>query len=327
MTDAFGRVHDYLRLSVTDRCNLGCFYCRPQGGFRPKSGRELLSDLELLRLCRIFAGLGVGKIRLTGGEPLLHPALPELIESLGTIEGVRTLGLTTNGTRLAGCAGELRRAGLNLVNVSLDSLRPERFSRITGRTVGHAAVLEGIRAALEAGFDCVKLNMVVIRGVNDDEVTDFAALARSLPLTVRFIEYMPFTANPWKTDGFVPGEEIRRRIESRFNLTGLEPGPPGGVVSRYWRVEEGPGRLGFISALSGHSCDNCSRLRLTADGALKLCLFSPSVADLRRPLREGAPDEQIARTIRDAMRLKPATHPPAEQLAGLEGRVMTQIGG
>ncbi len=327
MTDAFGRVHDYLRLSVTERCNLGCFYCRPTGGFRPKSGRELLSDPELLRLARIFAGLGVTKIRLTGGEPLLHPALPALINSLRAIEGVHTLGLTTNGTNLAGCAGELRRAGLDLVNVSLDSLRPERFIRITGRNVGHGAVLEGIRAALEAGFDSVKLNMVVIRGVNDDEVLDFAALAHRLPLTVRFIEYMPFTANPWKTDGFVPGEETRQRIESKFNLTALEAEAPGGVVSRYWRVGDGPGRLGFISALSGHFCDNCSRLRLTADGALKLCLFSPAVADFRRPLREGASDERIAGMIRDAMHLKPQAHPPAEQLAGLEGRAMTQIGG
>jgi len=326
LTDSYGRVHDYLRLSVTDRCDLGCFYCRPAGGFRPKGASEILNDCEILRLAGIFSRLGVRKIRLTGGEPLLRPNLSRLIKTLREVDGIETLGLTTNGTHLAENAGELRGSGLDLVNISLDTLRPERFRRINGGTV-HGRVLEGVRAAVEAGFKAVKLNMVVVRGVNDDEALDFAALACRLPITVRFIEYMPFTDNPWKRDGFISSRETRERIERHFDIQPIEPGNESGSVSRDWSIGGGVGRIGFISALSGHFCGHCSRLRLTADGMLKLCLFSPAVADLRSPLRESATDDDIRGIILGAMRLKPSAHPSAEALAEMKDRVMTQVGG
>lgn len=325
LTDPFGRVQEYLRISVTDRCGLGCFYCRPSGGFRCKDENEILSDHELLRLGAVFTGLGVRKVRLTGGEPLLRPGVPALVRGFKSLAGLETVGLTTNGVRLAGMVTELFAAGLDMVNVSLDSLDPERYMRITGGR-SHARVLDGIFAALEAGFRSVKLNVVVVRGMNDDELEAFTALAAEHQITVRFIEYMPFSSNPWSVDRFISGAEMRESIERGFSLDPQDVGRRG-QVSRDWRIVGGRGRVGFISALSDHFCGSCNRLRLTADGALKLCLYSDPVLDLRAPLRRGASDSDLSSMVRSVMRRKPAAHPSPEELRTAGNRAMTEIGG
>ncbi len=324
LLDRFGRPHTYLRISLTERCNLRCRYCMPADGIPLRPRDELLTFDEIVRLARLMARMGVDKIRLTGGEPTVRRDLPELIARLATIPGIDSLAMTTNGLTLAERAAEYRAAGLGRINISLDTLRPERFERITRRP-GRDRVLAGIDAALAAGLAPVKLNMVVIGSVNDDELADFAALTRDRPLHVRFIEYMPFAGNGWDEAGLVPATQMRARIAARYELLPLGDAPH--AVAREFRIPGHRGTVGFISSMTDHFCGGCNRIRLTARGEIKNCLFKAPAASLRDLLRAGATDACIASAIRGALDAKWERHPPLHELAAASDRAMVQIGG
>ncbi len=324
--DAFGRKHTYLRIAVTDRCNLRCAYCAPAGGRVPHPGRDLLSFGEIERLVRILSASGVTRVRLTGGEPLARPGLPLLVSGLAAIPGIRSVTLTTNGVLLARDARALRASGLAAVNISLDTLRPERFAWITG-SVSHQRVLEGIDAALTAGFPTVKLNVVVMGGINDDELWDFVEFVRFRPLHLRFIEYMPFRANGWSRAECVPVATLLKRLAGRYALRPVEDAAGVHAVSQNFRIEGVAGTVGFIASMSEPFCGSCNRLRLTADGSIKSCLFHPAEVSIRAALRSAARDEEILSLVESALAQKPAAHPPAEQLQEEANRSMIEIGG
>jgi len=302
--DTFGRTHDDLRISVTDRCNLRCGYCMP---VEPTwfDRREILSYEEIGRLVRIAVREGVRKLRVTGGEPLVRQDLEVLIRMLAAESGVEDLALTTNGLLLESRADGLARAGLRRVNVSLDTLIRERFAALTRRDALDR-VLRGLAAAARAGMQPVKLNTVLLRGVNEDEVESLVAHARESGWEPRFIEYMPLeNGRSWDPGRVVRGEEVRRRIE---RLWPLEPEPdadPRAPATRY-RFRDGRGRVGFINSVSEPFCSACSRLRLTADGKLRVCLYDEREADLKGPLRAGASDEVLAQKFHEAVRGKEA---------------------
>lgn len=326
MRDGFGRIIDYLRLSVTDRCNLRCVYCLPEAAARFAPGADLLSDDEIVALAGAFARLGTSKIRLTGGEPLVRPGLAALVRRLRALPGIEDLSLSTNGVLLAGLAVELKEAGLSRVNVSLDTLDPERFSRIA-RFGSLSSVLAGVEAAVEAGLAPVKLNVVVARGMNDDEIGAFAALTEKKSLHVRFIELMPMG----ETGFFTP--ERRVPLGEMMAAAGpLEPAsaaPLGHGPARYYRRPAAAGTVGFISALSCGFCDACNRVRLSSNGTLIPCLDGDDGVDLRAPLRSGAGRETLAALIRDAIRAKPESHGMVARASAAEQnpRYMCSIGG
>ncbi len=324
--DSFARPINYLRVSVTDRCNLRCVYCMPPEGIKLRSHEEMLTYEEIARLVEAAATIGVSKIRLTGGEPLARRGLPDLGRLIAAAPGVDDISMTTNGTLLARHADALAAAGLNRVNVSLDTLRPERFRQIARRGA-LADVWAGIEAAQRAGLTPIKLNAVVVRGINEDEVTDFAQMTLARPWHVRFIEVMPLGANAaWAGDGYAPLTEVRARIEAVFGA--LEPvgGPAGNGPARYYRVPGGAGTLGFITPVSEHFCFSCNRLRLTADGKLRPCLLSDAELDLRAPLRDGASRQELADLLLSAIMDKPGGHHLAQGQAPSE-REMAEIGG
>jgi cyclic pyranopterin phosphate synthase len=259
---------------------------------------ELLSFEETERLARVFARLGVRKVKLTGGEPLLRPWLPALVPRLAAVDGIEDLALITNGLLLAGMAAPLREAGLRRVTVSLDSLREDRFGRMTGRGHRVAQVLQGIEAARAAGFSPIKVNAVVIRGWNDDEVLDLARFGRESGCTVRFIEYMDVgNRNGWRRGGVVPSAELLARIAERWPLAPVAPQVAGEVAERY-RYDDGRGEVGFISSVTQPFCRGCTRARLSADGRLYTCLFAAAGLDLRSPLRAGASDDELLAMVR-----------------------------
>lgn len=324
LLDSHRRQHRYLRIAVTDRCNLRCTYCMPAEGHAWQSSTQLLTFGEILRVASMLAGEGVRKIRLTGGEPLLRTGIPDLVAELRAIPGIDTVAITSNGTRLAAQAAALRGAGLDAVNISLDTLRADRFRAITRRD-DHDAVLAGIAAALREGFRTVKLNMVVMRGVNDDEIEDFVSLTRDACMQVRFIEYMPFDANGWDADRLLPGAGLRARVAEKFRLHAIGTGES--AVARSYAVDGHRGTLGFISSMTEHFCEGCDRLRLTADGALKICLFSEGEVNIRDLLRAGVADEDILAAVRTALAGKWRAHPGAKELVQLHNRSMIRIGG
>jgi len=326
LTDRFGRTHTYLRISVTDRCNLRCVYCLPAGGILAKPKEEILTFQEIERVAQVFARLGIDKIRLTGGEPLVRKNLPELVHRLTSIEGIRTVGMTTNGVLLKPHIKELKRAGLRSVNVSLDTLRPERFERIALRS-HYGDIRAGIDAALEEGFMPLKVNMVVMGGVNDDELPDFVEMAKERPINVRFIEFMPFRANQWNAGTFVPYATMRERVAQRFELIPVAGGIREGMVAKDFRIDGFVGSVGFITSMSDHFCESCNRLRLTANGSIKSCLFYSAEVNLRCAVRGGASDEVLEDMIRSAVILKPRQHPDMDDLVALENRSMIEIGG
>ena len=319
--DRFGREITYLRVSVTDRCNLRCIYCMPADGVPWRPHDEILSYEEIVRIVRVAARIGIRKVRLTGGEPLVREGIVSLVEELRKIPGIAELVMTTNGTLLTRYARDLARAGLDRVNVSLDTLRPERFREIT-RLGDLADALDGIGAAQEAGLDPIKLNAVVMRGINDDEVADLAAMSRK-GFGVRFIEWMPIgEPNERFTERFVPGDKIKERIEESLGrlVPVREEGP-----ARVYRLEGAPGEIGFITAFSAPFCARCNRIRLTADGRLRPCLLSPGEIDLRDPLRSGAKDTEIRGLIVKGIKEKPFAHgAPSESP---HDRAMSEIGG
>lgn len=306
MKDRYDRVIDYMRISVIDRCNLRCVYCMPQGGVAPLEHKSILTYEELIRIVSIAASLGVRKVRITGGEPLIRKDLPYLISSLRKLDGIEDLSITTNGLLLKKNAPLLAEAGLHRVNVSLDSLRPERFSAIT-RGGNLDDVLAGIEEADTQGLHPVKLNMVPIRGLNDDEIEDFARLTMITPYHVRFIEFMPIGATEyWTRDRYISTEEIRDRVAAIGSLSPVKARKSG--PARYYRFSDAPGVIGFISAVTHHFCESCNRLRLTSDGKLRPCLFSETEIDLKSAIRGGAPDEEIERLLRLSVQIKPEKH-------------------
>lgn len=308
LTDRLNRpLHD-LRISVMDRCNFRCPYCMPEeryhAGFPFLHSKERLTYEEIVRLGRVFVGLGVRKLRITGGEPLLRPSLHELVGELTMIEGVEDIALTTNGVLLGQQAPQLRAAGLGRVTVSLDSLDQEVFARMSGGRHELDRVLESISEAIAAGLTPVKINTVVQRGVNEDSVLDLVETFRNTGVVVRFIEYMDVgTINHWSPDQTVPSAELVRQISARWPLRPLERNYRGEVAERYG-FEDGAGEIGFISSVTEPFCGACSRARLSSDGKLFTCLFANSGLDLRGPLRSGAGDEEIRALVVDTWRAR-----------------------
>jgi len=305
-TDTRGRPLLDLRISVMDRCNFRCPYCMPREtfgeGYRFLPAAERLSFEEILRLARAFAAEGVRKIRLTGGEPLLRTGLADLVGELSAIEGVEDLALTTNGVLLAQHAAELAAQGLARVTVSLDSIDPATFRRMNGGFDGLDRVLDGIRAAREAGLSPVKVNAVVQRGVNDGQVLDLARHFRGSGVVVRFIEYMDVgNRNHWQHELVVPSREIRDAIGAAWALRPLAPAHAGEVAERY-AYADGTGEIGFISSVTQPFCGGCTRARLSSDGVFYTCLFATEGTDLRAPLREGADADELRRRIRAVWR-------------------------
>jgi len=323
LVDSWQRQINYLRISVTDQCNLNCVYCS-EGSRLNLPRREILSDEEIQRLVQVAASMGINKVRLTGGEPLLRPDLSKLVRMLSQIEGIDDISLTTNSILLSKYAIELKEAGLKRVNVSLDTLRGDRFKSITGgNKLGE--VLAGIEAAHRAGLEPVKINMVVLRGINDDEILDFAQKSLNPGWHVRFIEFMPFGMPGTEVSQMVSTREIQERLQS---LGKLEPhtDKTGNGPARYYRFPGASGTIGFISAMTEHFCDTCNRLRLTADGQLRPCLLDDDEVNLKEALRHGANTEALKQLIQQAVASKREQHHLNEGLAPGR-RPMYQIGG
>ncbi len=324
LTDSYGRVARDLRISVTDRCDLRCTYCMPEEGLDWLDAQDQLSFEEILQLTEVLVGLGISSVRLTGGEPLMRPRLDRLVAGLSDL-GLGDLSLTTNGTTLARHAQALKDAGLNRVNISLDSLDAQRFARITRRDVLDK-VLRGIAAAHQVGLTPVKVNCVMIAGTNEDEILDFVLFARGADCDVRFIENMPLGAgNTWRSQQVLSSAEILRRINSSYPLVGLERGTE--PAASYAFADGSPGRVGMISSVTEPFCEQCDRLRLTSDGFLRTCLFAHTETDLRTPLRQGASHAELAEIICSAVAIKGPGHmiglPEFEQPV----RLMSRIGG
>jgi cyclic pyranopterin phosphate synthase len=328
LIDAHNRKINYLRISITDRCNLRCQYCMPQEGVSRFGHAEVLSYEEIRRLAAIAARRGISKIRITGGEPLVRKGAVQLVEYLARIEGIRDLSMTTNGVLLQKYAEDLRRAGLQRVNISMDSLNPDKYRRIT-RGGDLSQVREGIAAARRAGLNPIKINIVAISGFNDDEIIDFARLTLGEDLQVRFIEFMPIgESSAWSPDRSLPAAEVKKRIESLAPLSPFENGRnPSDGPARLFKLPGAPGCIGLISPVSDHFCTSCNRLRLTADGKLKTCLFSDEEMDLKSLIRSGGSDEMLEKIMTLAIFRKPLRH--GTIIAGMKRcqRPMVKIGG
>lgn len=330
LVDSFGRVHDYLRISVTDRCNLRCVYCMPAEGMEFEPDENILSFEEITEVVRVLAEMGVKKVRLTGGEPLVRKGIENLVRSLSAIPGIEDIALTTNGIFLARKATTLKEAGVNRVNISLDTLKADRFSLIT-RGGDVQRVLDSIAACQQVGIDPIKLNVVLMKGINDDEIDDFLRLTIDSSLQVRFIEYMPIGHNDmrWK-QSYLPlsavlerCEQMEWKVEESKNVRGNGP-------AQTFRIAGAKGSFGLIHPVSDHFCETCNRLRLTADGNIKPCLYWSDEFNVRKHIGN---DEAVRELFFRALRIKPRNHEMAKALVG-EGqshvptvRRMSQIGG
>ncbi len=303
LLDRHSRVVEYLRVSVTDRCNMRCAYCSPSPAVAYRMC-DILRYEDLLRLLGIFASMGVRKVRLTGGEPLIRSGIIGFIHQVSAIPGIEKIALTTNGVKLEQMAPKLKRAGVSGVNISLDTLKRDKFISITGRD-GLASTLAGIESALSAGIGSVKINMVVMRGVNDDEVVRFALRFRDRRIQVRFLEFMPATPEVWDESMFVPMSDVKSRIEKLGRLVECEKAQWGGPAKIY-RLEGFRSEIGFISPVSRHFCGECNRLRLTSAGILLTCLFAGSSADLGGIIRSGGTDVELEEAILEALNDKNA---------------------
>jgi len=326
MEDQHHRQITYLRLSIIDRCNLRCFYCTPVQELVKLQHTDILRYEELLRLAHIAVAVGIRKIRVTGGEPLIRLGVESFLAALKAIPGLEEICLTSNGVLLADKAAALWEAGVRHLNISLDSLRPERFARITGSD-RLAHVLAGLRLATAMGFEPIKINCVVLRGVNDDEVVDFARLSLAYPWHVRFLEFMPIgqTRRHWQ-EHYLPVAEIQARLSPLGPLQRLPTAAHAGPAVRY-RFPGAPGEIGFISPISRHFCGACNRLRLTADGRLRPCLFQDDEVAVKGPLRAGASDAALQDLFRQAVRLKPSRHHLDHRSTSACRRTMAGIGG
>ncbi|MDQ1337018.1 MAG: 3,8-cyclase [Thermodesulfobacteriota bacterium] len=325
MLDKNHRTISYLRLSVTDRCNLRCIYCMPEEGVQFLPHSDILTYEEMLHLVRLSVQRGIRKVRVTGGEPLVRKGFTGFLDILCRIEGLEEVALTTNGVLLKQYAADIRNCGICRINVSLDSLRPERFFHITGKD-SFNQVREGIEEAERVGFDPIKINVVAMKGVNDDEILDFAKLAVNNPYHIRFIELMPVGGNGWNPDKFMSTDEIYQRLQSMGNWVPVKSNPYDGPAQRF-KMEGSQGEIGLIGALSHHFCAVCNRLRLTAEGSLRGCLFSDEETDLKTPLREGKGDEALLRLIDWTIENKPKDHGLLSQGPRKCVRQMHSIGG
>ena len=327
LIDNFGRVHTSLRVSVTDRCNIRCFYCMPEENVRFRPREEILTFEEIVRFVRVLARLGVNKLRLTGGEPLVRADVVELVAELSRIDGIHEIALTTNGILLAEHAAGLKRAGLTRVNISLDTLSEQTFRRIARRD-GLDRVLEGIEAARRVGFERIRLNAVAIKGITESEIVPLTQFALDRDMQMRFIEFMPLDAEQhWQHEQVLSGEEIRQAIEDAIGpLEPEERYDPSQPASDY-RFQPGRGSVGFINPVSQPFCEQCNRLRLTAEGQMRNCLFSTVEWDARALLRGGASDEEIAALARACVRAKKPGHGIDEPGFLRPERAMYQIGG
>jgi cyclic pyranopterin phosphate synthase len=326
LADRFNRRITYLRVSVTDKCNLRCVYCMPEEGLQWLDRHEILSYEEIAEIVAVAASLGVRSIRLSGGEPLVRKDLHRLVRAIAAIDGIDDVALSTNGVLLRAQLDELIAAGLNRVNISLDTLRPDRFERIARRK-GLDEVLAAIDAAIENGLGPVKINCVVMRGQNDDELEAFAEITRSRQVYVRFIEVMPVHENAaLQAQTYVSSDEMLERLRSLGDLRPVD-GPGGNGPARYFAYPGSPGAVGVISPLSHDYCERCNRVRLSADGRLRLCLFGDQHIDLRTPLRNGAGAAELREIFQSAMFIKPERHhlrlgEPASRM-----RALSEIGG
>jgi cyclic pyranopterin phosphate synthase len=322
ISDSFQRPINYLRISVTDRCNLRCVYCMPEEGVTLMSHADILTYEEIYAVAKVAAGLGINKVRLTGGEPLVRLGLADLVRMLAGIEGIDDLSLTTNGILLAGKAAELKEAGLRRVNISLDTLRPERFREIT-RCGELEDTLKGIAAARAVGLEPVKINVVVMAGINDDELVDFARKSIAEDWNVRFIEHMPVTAE--ESINLVSVKDMKKRLDVLGKMEPVKMAVGNGPA-KYYRFPGAAGTIGFITPITEHFCYQCNRLRLTADGKLRPCLLSEQEIDLRGALRSGASPDELKQLVEQAIACKPERHHLAEGKKQ-KGRPFSQVGG
>lgn len=325
LTDDFGRVHTYLRISLTEKCNLRCNYCMPEEGVKLTKKPELLTTNEILTLSELFVKQGVNKIRLTGGEPTVHKDLLHIVEFLKNINGLEQVAITTNGLTLTRQLVNLQRAGLDVLNISLDTLKSEKYEKITRRK-GFARVIAGIDLAIQLGYNPVKINVVAMRGFNDDEVLDFVEFTKDRNVDVRFIEYMPFTGNKWETQKMIPYSEMKSMILSKYPDFRPLPNKPNDT-SKAYHIPGFKGQLGFITSMSEHFCGSCNRIRLMADGSLKVCLFGNSEISLRDALRNGCSEEDLLMMIGAAVKRKKKQHAGMMNLAQMPNRPMILIGG
>ena len=325
MLDSLGRDINYLRISVTDRCNLRCRYCMPEHGVELKEHREILRLEEIQRIVDISTRVGIRKVRLTGGEPLIRRNIPELVSMIAATKKIDDIALTTNGVFFPRMAAELKDAGLDRINLSLDTLNASKYCYIT-RNGQLPVVIEALRLALQLELHPVKINTVIIKDFNDDEIMDFCRLAYEKPVHVRFIEFMPIgELNFWQEDKIISCDEIRSRIEDKYQLTPWKISRGNGPAKSY-RMKGGQGSIGFITPMSNHFCKECNRLRLTADGKLRGCLYSNSEIDLKPALRDGT-DEDVLELIIQAINAKPDRHQMGKERWGQDNRKMYQIGG
>jgi GTP 3',8-cyclase len=323
LIDGFDRVHRDLRISVTDRCNFRCSYCMPEEGMQWQRRENLLTFEEIERLARLMVErYGISSIRLTGGEPTVRAHLPVLVEKLAAL-GV-DLAMTTNGVTLPTLAEDLRAAGLGRVNISLDSLRADRFEELARRDE-LVRVLEGIEAAQVAGFDPVKINVVVMKGINDDEIIDFARFGRDRGVVVRFIEFMPLDADEvWNNDRVLTQAEILTTLRTAFDL---EPVERTSAPATKWRYADGGGEIGVVASVSQSFCDTCDRVRITADGQFRSCLFATEETDVRALLRDGCSDDVVAKALERTVAAKWAGHQINQVHFIRPRRSMSEIGG
>ncbi|CCM03755.1 uncharacterized protein FIBRA_05901 [Fibroporia radiculosa] len=327
LIDSFNRRHNYLRISLTERCNLRCFYCMPSEGVELSPRDHILTDDEVIRLAKLFVKSGVTKIRLTGGEPTVRKGLVDIVGRLNELRefGLQSIGMTTNGIALERRLPALIENGLTHLNLSLDTMDPHKFEIMT-RRMGHAAVLRSLDAALSLGLESVKLNVVVIKGLNDAEVLDFIQLTQSKDISVRFIEFMPFTGNKWDKAKMLPSSEILDRIQRDHPNTIKAPDELNDTARSYI-IPGFKGSFGFISSMSDHFCGSCNRLRLTADGQIKVCLFDAKEISLRDQMRRGTTDDELLETIGHAVRGKQEKHAGMEDIDVVTNRPMILIGG
>jgi GTP 3',8-cyclase len=324
LVDQYKRRLDYLRISVTDRCNMKCIYCMTHEKTSKLPCKDILRYEEIFRIAGIFANLGVSKIRITGGEPLVRKGICEFLAMLSGLKGVSDLSITTNGVFLKENITKIKSAGIRRLNISLDTLDRDKFIKISGIDA-FSKVWESIMEALDMGFDPVKINMVALRGINDDEIPDFAGLSFSYPFHIRFIEYMPIGTSEMKSRQIL-APEIKDRISSIGRLDPVDNTSSDGPAERF-RFENAKGEIGFIKPISEHFCNSCNRLRLTASGYLKTCLLSDSETDLKTPLRNGCSDNELTDIILKAVYKKPFEHPLVANHSGMISGRMSAIGG
>ena len=326
LKDNFGRTIDTMRISVTDRCNLKCLYCMPKDKLELRNKEDILSIDEIVRIIKIFTNLGIKKVRITGGEPLLRNDIIELIQVLTKIKEIEDISITTNGTRLYNLCVPLKNSGIKRINISLDSLNEKKFNYITG-TKKYSRVIESINKALETGFNPIKINTVVIRGFNDDEIADFAKMSFKYPIQVRFIEFIPSKNREiWEPGKFMSGLEIKKKCEILGKLYPVKI-PNGSGSAVIYKYKNSIGTIGFINPISNGFCIRCNKIRITAYGELRLCLFSKIKLNLKNFIKNGIVDSEIEKNIIGVVKTKPANHSIDLTSNKNYDLVMSQVGG